>query len=133
MKIYYNPILMPGDDLPFLLLCKVPDGKEFKSRRELVPYLNDRWVELMKRSDLSFEELQKEVYYWLQMENPFLDSERPQDLATLILESLHYNVILSDPEDDEEIDYEILDMETAISIYEEETFGYLLQLLNEYF
>ena len=124
---------MPNEDLASLLMCKVPDGKEFKSRVELVPYLNDRWVDLMQKSDLSFDKLEKEVYYWLQMENPFLDPARPQDLANLILESPHYSEVLSDSEDIDEEDYDTQDMETVINMYEEETFGGLLQLLHEFF
>jgi hypothetical protein len=131
MKIYYNPKLMPNDALVRLLICKVPDSKEIKNRKELLPYLNDRWVELIKKTDKDLWALERIVYDWLQMENPFLDSERPQDLADLILESPHYSEILSDPEEIEE--YETLDMETAIRIYESETFGDLLELLHEFF
>lgn len=133
MKIYYNPKLMPDEDLARLLICKVPDGKDFTSPEELIPYLNGRWVELIKKSEMSFEKLEKEVYFWLQLENPFLDPARPQDLATLILESPHYSKVLSDPEEISEEKYDTLDMVTAISIYEGETFVSLLQLLNGYF
>lgn len=111
----------------------MPDNKEFKSRKELLPYLNNRWVELMKKSVMSFEKLEKEVYFWLQMVNPFLDAARPQDLAALILESPHYSVVLSDSVDIVEVENEILDMGTVTSIYEEENFGSPLQLLHEYF
>lgn len=122
---------MPGEDLPYLLICMVPDGKAFNSRKELVPYLRDRWVDLIKKNNKDLWALQREVYDWLQMENPFI--ERPQELADLILESPHYSVVLSDPVDIVEVENEILDMETVTSIYEGENFGSLLQLLHEYF
>jgi len=124
---------MPFDDLVRLLICKVPDKKEFNNRKELFPYLNNRWVELIKKSELSFEKLEKEVYYWLHLENPFLDPARPQDLASMILESPHYNGILSDPEDGAEEAVEYLNEENVLSIYEGETFSDLLQLLHAYF
>jgi len=133
MKIYYNPKLMPYDDLVRLLFCKIPDNNKIYTAKELLPYLNDRWVELLKKSELSFEKLEQEVYYWLQMENPFLDSSRPQDLAAIILASPHYNVVLSRLDDILENDYKIFDMETIKNIYEAETFGSLLQLLHVYF
>ena len=124
---------MPYDDLVRLLICKVPDGKEFTSRKELLPYLNYRWVELIKKSEMSFEKLENMVESWLDLYNPFLAAGRPQDLADLILESPHYREVLDEPENNQQEEYYTFDEEALIGIYEEETFEGLLQLLHEFF